>query len=117
VPLDQVELFEPVDHPRRRRVVDPDAGGELADPQAGALADQRQRPQLARGELRPKLGVQGGVQASAGEDRPELAPAARELFGQRFQVTSRDICKIQKLLLAGVVSVGTFEEPDSEPGP
>jgi hypothetical protein len=40
------------------------------------------------------------VQAPAGEDRPKLAPAARELFGKRLQVTAGNTCKIQKLYKA-----------------
>ena len=83
--LGQAELLEPVDEPRRGRVVDADAVGQLAHPQAVVLGQQLERAQLAGRQLRPQLGVQRGVQPAAGEDRAELAPAGGELGGERSQ--------------------------------
>jgi hypothetical protein len=99
-PRGQSRRLETVDEPGRCGVVDPDAVRELTYAQAAALGEQVEGPQLARRQARGRARVECRKELAAAEDGPELVPALRELGRQRLEVTTGDICNLQKLHVA-----------------
>ena len=98
-PFGDAHSLEPVDEPRRRRVVDSDPVRQFSDAQA-TVRKQRQGPDLARRQLPRQARMQRREQPAAAQYRAELVPALRELVCEWFQLTATDTCNIQKLLLA-----------------